>query len=110
MNNILKKGLLLLLIYILVTLAAGIINYLLKIFFGADTPLVILVGIPTILINLFGIFFAPILLPAATCHPSGFMGCESLFGGVFIIFLNALFYFLLGAILGILFQHKGSRP
>jgi len=98
MKDVFKRGVIVAVIYAIILLAVIGINFFIKTFLG-DSPISILINVPTIIISLVGIFLSPILLPDSLCNPSGFMGCESSFGQVFSIFINIVFFFIVGCVL-----------
>ncbi len=95
MKKFIKFALIVLAVYLAIT----IIGFLGARILGAS-PISILFGLPAILVNIPGILLAPFLLPASTCSPSGFMGCESSVGMAVTFVINILLYFMIALALG----------
>lgn len=111
-NNFMKKylkfGLIFVSIYIGITVIGLGVSFVGNKILGDHNPLTMFVGLPVIIINLFGAFITPNLLPEAVCHRD-IIFCTSPFGIAFLVASNIIFFFLMGVIISMFFSNDNGE-
>lgn len=108
MKKYLKFGLIFSLIYFVFTFILWGISFLLESVLGSINPWISLIGLPVMVLSLFGLVAGMYIIPHQYCNV-GFIGCDGLIGIVSTIILNLIFYFLIGALVGLIFEKSKAN-